>query len=137
MNGELFGLFAAGHRAGSDFVPAVGLVVVAIHRRFFAFCEGVMMGRDGATVAGAAYAAGYGQSRNDRALQQQSREQANERCHASAREQITEMAGELHSDPAFYLSIIRQKRQPARRKGHSFRMPLRLLPCTARDEKTR
>ena len=108
MNGELFGRFAAGHRAGSDFVPAVSLVVVAIHRRFFAFCEGMMMGRDGAMVAGATYAAGYGQSRNNRTLKQQGREEANERRHAAARERITEMAGELHSATSV-LSIIRQK----------------------------
>ena len=97
MNGKRFGRFAAGHRAGSDFVPAVSLLVVAIHRRFFVFCEGMMMGRDGAMVAGATYAAGYGQSRDDRTLKQQRREEANERRHAAAREQISEMAGELHS----------------------------------------
>ena len=112
MNGELFGRFAAGHRAGSGFVPVVSLVVLAIHRRFFAFCEGVMMGRDGAMVAGATYAAGYGQSRNDRTLQQERREEANERWHASAREQIIEVAGELHSEPACY-PLYAKSRQPA------------------------
>ena len=116
MNGDRFGRFAAGHRAGSDFVPAVSLVVVAIHRRFFAFCERMMMGRDGAMVAGATYAAGYGQSRNDRTLKQQGREEADQRRHAAACEQITEMAGELHSDPRCYLSYAKN-RPPARREG--------------------
>ena len=134
MNGDRFGRFAAGHRAGSDFVPAVSLVVVAIHRRFFAFYEGMMMGRDGAMVAGATYAAGYGQSRNNRTLKQQGREEANERRHAAARERITEMAGELHSATSV-LSIIRQK--PA--AGPPERAFLQNAPAAAaaRNEKIR
>jgi hypothetical protein len=135
MNGELSGRFAAGHRARSDLVPAVSLIVVAIHRRFFAFCAGVMMGRDGAMVAGTTYAAGYGQSRNDRTLQQQGREEANQRRHAAAREQITEMAGELHSDPACYLSYAKTGNQPAP-KEHSSECPFGLCRARRRTRKS-
>ena len=86
------------------------LVVVTVHRWCFGFCGGVMVGGDRAVIAGAAGAGSQGQACHDRSLQQESRDEAEERLRAVAREQIREVARELHGR-GMLPSMIRQIRR--------------------------